>query len=380
MECSHQCRATAPNRIFNIEWRADYYSSDTALNFEVRLYENSSTGQFDIVYGAVPDSGAGATVGVQKDTGSLITQYECNTGGLTSGLLLVFSQAGCPTGTPVPPTNTPVPATDTPVPPTDTPVPPTETAVAPTVTSVALTDTPVVATETPAPPTETAVVATPTACAIAFSDVPPGSTFYTYVHCLACLGVVNGYPNGTFRPDNNVTRGQLVKMVANSAGWNDNPPNTPNAEQTFQDVPPGSWAWLFVYRYLIHQPGGIQGYPCGGPQEPCVPPNNLPYFRPTREASRGQIAKIISNAAGFTDPPTGQQFEDVASNNAFYPYIYRLASRNIVGGYACGDRPQEPCVPPANLPYFRPDADATRGQTAKLVSIAFFPDCQASQP
>jgi hypothetical protein len=203
-----------------------------------------------------------------------------------------------------------------------------------------------------------------------------GSTFYTYIHCLACLGVVDGYSNGTFRPYNNVTRGQLVKMVANAAGWHDNIPNT---QQTFQDVPPGSWSWVYVERYLVHQPNGIQGYACGGPQEPCVPPANLPYFRPTTEATRGQISKIISNAAGFSDPPTGQQFEDVAPTNAFYPYIYRLQSRHIVGGYACGG-PHEPCVPPANLPYYRPDADASRGQAAKLVSLTFFPDCQASRP
>jgi hypothetical protein len=366
---------TAPNRIFNIEWRDQYFPGTGTANFEVRLYEGQR--RFDIIYGQADDQGGSATVGVERNNGdSNFTQFECNTGGLTNGLMLTFTQAVCATGTPVPPTNTPQPPTSTPVPPTDTPVPPSETAVPPTDTPAAPTDTPAAATETPAPPTETAVVATPTACSITFSDVPPGSTFYPYIHCLACLGVVDGYSNGTFRPDNYVTRGQLVKMVSNSAGWNDNIPDT---QQTFQDVPPLSWSWLYVERYLIHQPGGILGYQCGGPTEPCVPPNNLPYFRPTQEATRGQIAKIISNAAGYNDPPVGQQFQDVSPGTAFYAYIFRLATRHIVAGYQCGGQ-HEPCVPPDNLPYYRPDQDATRGQTAKIVANTFFPDCQALTP
>ncbi len=32
-------------------------------------------------------------------------------------------------------------------------------------------------------------------------------------------------------------------------------------------------------------------------------------------------------------------------------------------------------MPPGNLPYFRPNANATRGQTSKIVGNTFFPDC-----
>src|SRR5207249_3275548 len=43
---------SAPNRIFNIEWRAVYFNStSTSLNFEVRLYEGQR--RFDLIYGAV---------------------------------------------------------------------------------------------------------------------------------------------------------------------------------------------------------------------------------------------------------------------------------------------------------------------------------------
>ena len=70
----------------------------------------------------------------------------------------------------------------------------------------------------------------------------------------------------------------------------------------------------------------------------------------------------------------GQQFEDVAVGSTYYTYTYRLVSRGVMSGYPCGGA-GEPCVPPANLPYFRPNNNATRGQTSKIVGNTFFPDC-----
>jgi hypothetical protein len=269
----------------------------------------------------------------------------------------------CPTGTPtVPPTSTPTvhPTNTTTSPPSRTVIEITATSVEATATSVEPTATSVEATATLP---EVTVTVTP--CTITFSDVPPGSTFYAYIHCLACLHIVSGYPDGTFKPNNKVTRGQLSKIVANAAFLTE-----PPGAQMFQDVRPGSTFYDYVQRLAMH--GYMSGYACGGPGEPCGP-GNLPYFRPDGNATRGQTAKIVSNAAGFSDTPSGQQFEDVAPNSAFYPYIYRLSTRNIVQGYTCGG-PGEPCGP-GNLPYFRPDANGTRGQTAKIVSNTFFPGC-----
>ncbi len=114
------------------------------------------------------------------------------------------------------------------------------------------------------------------------------------------------------------------------------------------------------------------GYTCGGEGEPCGT-DNKPYFRPFANATRGQIAKIVSNAAGYSDTPVGQMFEDVAPDHTFYTWIQRLASRGIMSGYPCGSE-GEPCGLD-NKPYFRPFNNATRGQTAKIVSSAFFPTC-----
>ena len=62
-------------------------------------------------------------------------------------------------------------------------------------------------------------------------------------------------------------------------------------------------------------------------------PADLPYFRPNNNATRGQIAKIDSNAAGYADAPSGQTFQDVPPGSTFYTYTQRLTSRSIMQGY-----------------------------------------------
>ncbi|MFL5732727.1 MAG: dockerin type I domain-containing protein [Chloroflexia bacterium] len=89
----------APDRIFNIEWRTNYFGGGVS-NFEVRLYENSPGGRFDIIYGQVDQSGSSATVGAEADgAGGQFIQFECNTGGLHSGLRLTFTEPLCTTPT-----------------------------------------------------------------------------------------------------------------------------------------------------------------------------------------------------------------------------------------------------------------------------------------
>ncbi|MGA7730854.1 MAG: S-layer homology domain-containing protein [Chloroflexia bacterium] len=226
------------------------------------------------------------------------------------------------------------------------------------------------------PPTQTpgGPTATPTSCTLQFTDVPEGSTFYEFVRCMACRGIINGYTSGCetgnpcFRPSNNVTRGQLAKIVSNSAGFSD-----PAGPQQFEDVPPGSTFFDFIWRLAFR--GIVSGYPCGGPGEPCVAPDNRPYFRPNADVTRGQLSKIVSEAAGYSDPPGAQQFEDVLPGSTFYDWIWRLADRGIMSGYPCGGE-GEPCNPPDNRPYFRPGKNATRGQASKIVANTFYPNCE----
>jgi hypothetical protein len=74
---------TAPNRIFNIEWRAQYFPGSGTANFELRLYEGQS--RFDIIYGTLTNGNTSATAGVQQNDTNF-QQYFCNgAGGAATG-------------------------------------------------------------------------------------------------------------------------------------------------------------------------------------------------------------------------------------------------------------------------------------------------------
>jgi trimeric autotransporter adhesin len=110
-----------------------------------------------------------------------------------------------------------------------------------------------------------------------FSDVSQIHPFYRYVETAYHQSVINGYSDGTFRPGNYVTRGQLCKIVVLAEGW---PLYTPPSP-TFSDVPEG----YPFYQYIetAYQLSIISGY---GDRT----------FRPGDSATRGQIAKIVYTA------------------------------------------------------------------------------------
>jgi VCBS repeat protein/S-layer family protein len=238
-------------------------------------------------------------------------------------------------------------------------------------TSATQTITPTATSSTPAPvtstPTRTVAPPTATACTVSFTDVPPSNTFYANIRCLACRGILGGYSDGTFRPNNDITRGQIAKVVSNAAGFNESP-----GAQIYEDVPASNTFYSWINRLSMR--GHMGGYPCGTvPTEPCGT-DNRPYFRPNANATRGQLAKIVASAAQITGTPTGQRYADVAPDSTFYVWIEQLSALGVMGGYACG-RPSEPCDE-QNRPYFRPNNNVTRGQASKIVANTFFPGCE----
>ncbi len=203
-----------------------------------------------------------------------------------------------------------------------------------------------------------------------FTDVPATYHFYPYIHWVACQNIVSGYgcgglgepcPGPYFRPGNNVTRGQMLKMVVAASGWTILMPATP----TFEDVPPLSTFYPYVETGVNH--GIIGGYPCGGAGEPCVAPGNQPYFRPNAPITRGQLSKVIALAKGYPTPsPPTATFNDVPVGSTFFAYVEAVHANGLIVGYPCGGV-EEPC--PGS--YFRPNANATRAQVIKIVTLAY---------
>jgi hypothetical protein len=139
---------SAPNRIFNIEWRAQYFPGSGNANFELRLYEGQT--RFDVIYGTVSGGNTSATAGVQRDN-ACFNEYFCNGSGgpATGGWALV------PAGSPTPTPTATATATTTP-----TPTPQPTVIHSPTATATATSTATAVGTAT-VTPTATATVTPP---------------------------------------------------------------------------------------------------------------------------------------------------------------------------------------------------------------------------
>ncbi|HUS14941.1 MAG TPA: FG-GAP-like repeat-containing protein [Chloroflexia bacterium] len=120
---------------------------------------------------------------------------------------------------------------------------------------------------------------------------------------------------------------------------------------TFTDVPAGNPFYIYI-RCLVCR-GIVSGYNDG-------------TFRPFAQLTRGQAAKIISNAAGFSDiiPSTQQTFTDVAPSSPFWLFVERVALHGAISGYSNSP----PCT--TGLPCFLPGNNVTRGQFAKMAAAA----------
>jgi N-acetylmuramoyl-L-alanine amidase len=119
-----------------------------------------------------------------------------------------------------------------------------------------------------------------------FRDVPADSAFYQYIGTAYNYGIIAGYTCGDgcleFRPGNNVTRGQIAKIIVLAWGWRPVCPPT----VTFVDVPPADPFYCSVEAAYAHNI--ISGYDCG--------PGCL-EFMPGLNATRGQISKMVYLAA-----------------------------------------------------------------------------------
>ena len=118
-----------------------------------------------------------------------------------------------------------------------------------------------------------------------FSDVPANNPFYGVIETAYAHGVISGYADGTFRPNNNITRGQISKLITLAEAWPLDPPAAPS----FNDVPPGSAFYPFVEAVATR--AVASGYADG-------------TFRPNTNATRAQLSKMLYNALTLRPSPT----------------------------------------------------------------------------
>lgn len=176
-----------------------------------------------------------------------------------------------------------------------------------------------------------------------FPDVPTEYWAYGYIKYFYCQGVISGYSDGYFRPNNAIRRAEFSKLVVLAYGFSITTPTSPS----FSDVPPSYWAYNFIE--TLHARSIISGYADG-------------TFQPSALITRAQIVKIVVLASGtaqytglFTDYP------DVPPSYWAYQFIKTASHLRWVGGYEDGN--------------FRPNNNASRAELAKTLYLAIvFPN------
>ncbi len=183
----------------------------------------------------------------------------------------------------------------------------------------------------------------------AFSDVPAGHRFFAAVQALAERGVVQGYGDGTFGPDDPVLRAQLAKMAVLAFGLHSEPVDN-LSDPSFLDVAYDGDAYPFDYVEEAAGAGLVLGYGNGlfGPSDPLL---------------RVQLVRVVVRAAdaSLAEPPPGYDpgFTDLALEDR--AVVAKAEFNNLVDG--------------RSTTIFDPYGSATRGHAAKVV----FQALQAAQ-
>ena len=129
----------------------------------------------------------------------------------------------------------------------------------------------------------------------------------------------SGYDDGSFLPNNNITRGELAAMIARLSYGDDLPDGMYQA--SFPDV--DSDAWFNNYIGYLEDKDVLSGYEDG-------------TFRPMDTITRGEISAVIARAQRYDLISYNGIFTDVTENDWAKDYIETLADKNIVSGYEDG--------------------------------------------
>src|ERR1700730_11775475 len=171
-----------------------------------------------------------------------------------------------------------------------------------------------------------------------FSDIQ-GNWAQTQIEKWAGKRLVIGYPDGTFRPDNRVTRAEFVTMV-NRAFI----PNKTESSSNYKDVSMTQWYYHEVA--IAKQQGYITGYPDGG-------------FQPNNYITNQEVAVILARL--FAADPKNLKDLNFTDKNQIQSWAYtavqKVTTYQLMNGYKDGT--------------FQPNHEISRAETLVALDNAF---------
>jgi parallel beta-helix repeat protein len=174
---------------------------------------------------------------------------------------------------------------------------------------------------------------------VAFKDVSANYWAQTFIQELASRNIIKGFPDGSFRPNDPVTRAQFAALLSQAMNK-----QTVRSSATFTDVSSTNWAATAIQK--AYTTGFMSGY-------------SATTFRPNENISRVQILVSLANGLGYapTKPAntTLQLYSDATTVPAYARNSVAAATENrMVVNYP-------------NLKLLNPNQPATRAEVAAFI-------------
>lgn len=186
--------------------------------------------------------------------------------------------------------------------------------------------------------------------ATSFKDMKKNNSLFVEVNYLVDRGIITGYSDGTFRPNELIAKKHVAVMLVRAL----NLPTTNLKNPNYKDVPT---THPYYKEIAAAYNAGLF--------------SDATYFKPDSNISRAFMARLIVKA--FDLETTGTEgdikYSDVPSSSEYYLDILKVSSNNVVKGYDNGTFKPNTLLTRAQFSAF-----LTRAMTAKVMNIIPNPD------
>ena len=176
--------------------------------------------------------------------------------------------------------------------------------------------------------------------AATFNDVPETHKHYVGVEYLKGAGVIGGYDDGTFKPDNTINRAEVLKIILQGSSI-ESPDLT--GESEFSDVQKDAWFAKFIMK--AKEIGIVKGNPDGS-------------FAPGRSVNKVEFLKmlLIANDVDVSSyASSDKEFLDVDKGAWYFSYLNFAQETGLIRFNGA-----------ANL---EPSKELTRGEVADIMYL-----------
>lgn len=149
-------------------------------------------------------------------------------------------------------------------------------------------------------------------------------------------GLISGYPNNTFRPDQYLSREELAAIMERMMKLEDTEVD-PKQASSLKDVASSRWSYPIIQKIRLY--GFMQGYPDD-------------TFRPANNLTRAELAAVLARGFNIETIRDAVPFADINGHWAAAA-IGELQKAEVLGGYKDGT--------------FRPDQPVTRAEAAAML-------------